>query len=150
MPARVLDQGIVVHGFAQLNAALNRIAGPGEFGLEYELQRRLREIGKTVAEAAPRYVTHRTGRGSGELEHSVKVSVTGRAASVYSTSEYGGAQNVGARPKRGWGSRGPHITRAKASGWMNKAVAATRPYVEAEMDGLLDWLTFEFERDAHF
>src|SRR5262245_52792919 len=144
MPAKVLDQGIVVHGFAQLNAALNRIAGPGEFGLEYELQRRLREIGKIVADAAPHYVTHRTGRGSGELEHSVKVSVTGRAASVYSTSVYGGAQNVGAHPKRGWDARGPHIKRADASRWMNKAVAATRPAVAREMDGLLDWLVAEF------
>src|SRR5438105_12415127 len=99
MAYRVADQGAVMHGFAELNRALRRIeGGASNFGVEYELQKRLRTIGEKVAQSAPQFVTHRTGRGSGELERSVKVSVTARSASGYSTSAYGGAQNVGAGP----------------------------------------------------
>ena len=99
-------------GFTELTSALRRVSGGrGNFGLDYELQRRLRVIGETVAKAAPGFVTHRTGAGTGALEGLVRVSVTGKAASVYSTSVYGGAQQYGAGPKAGWSARGPHIRR---------------------------------------
>jgi hypothetical protein len=151
MPYRVSDQGIAVVGFKELQAALQRIGGgKSDYGLEYELQRRLRVVGETVAKSAPGFVTHRTGRhgnaGEPPLEDSVKVSVTMGSASVYSTDAYGGAQNVGAGPKAGWQARGPHIQRGKASGWMNQAVSSQRGFVEAELMGLLDWLRLEFER----
>lgn len=149
--AKIGDQGVAMVGFAQLNDALQRIGGgKADFGLEYELQRRLAEAGKKVASAAPGFVTHKTGRSSGNgprLEDSVKVSVTRRSASVYSSSIYGGAQNSGAGPHAGWVARGPHIRAANASSWMNKAVASQREQVKEELDGLLDWLVTEFETD---
>jgi hypothetical protein len=147
MAFAVRDQGIAMNGFTELNRALQRIdGGRGNFGIEYELQHRLRVVGETVAKAAPQFVTHKTGHETGELEGSVKVSVTTKSASVYSTSVYGGAQNSGAAPKAGWKARGPHIQRKNASKWMSRAVASEREFVKEEMDGLLDWLVEEFNR----
>ncbi len=151
MAYAVRDQGVILHGFAELNDALARIeGGKGNFGVEYELQRRLRIIGETVAKAAPQFVTHKTGRHGDpaipRLEDSVRVSVTKRSASVYSIAEHGGVQNVGGGPHAGWPARGPHVKAADASHWMSRAVASKREFVDAEMDGLLDWLEAEFER----
>lgn len=145
MAYAVRDQAVAVRGFRELQASLNRIASKSDFGVEYELQRRLRVVGEKIAQDAPGYVTHKTGRGSGELERSVKVAVTMKQASVYSTSEHGGAQNSGAGPHAGWAARGPHIQKANASRWMIKAVQANREFVAAEMNGLLDWVVREFE-----
>jgi hypothetical protein len=146
----VQDQGIVLRGFTDLQRALADLGGRGEFGLDYELSRRLRTVGEKVGRDAAGYVTHRTGRhgdpGDPRLEDSVKVAVGRRAASVYSTAVYGGAQNYGAGPKAGWGARGPHIKRADASRWMTRAVDANEAFVAAEMDGLCDWIVREFER----
>jgi hypothetical protein len=150
MPYAVRDQGILVNGFAGLQRALERIeGGKSNFGLSYELQKRLRTWGETVAKSAPGFVTHRTGRhggpGNPRLEDAVKVSVTTKSASVYSTALHGGVQNVGGGPHAGWAARGPHVRKANASGWMNRAVASNAAFVEAEMNGLLDWLVREFE-----
>jgi phage gpG-like protein len=152
--SKVGDQGVDVVGFAQLNAALNRIGGgKADFGLEYELQRRIRLIGEEIAKTAPQFVTHKTGRhgdpSTPRLEDSVKVSVTANSASVYSTSEYGGIQNTGGGPHAGWAAKGPHVRSDKASEWMNKAVRSKEQWVEAQMDGLVDWLLDEFESDFY-
>ena len=146
MAHSVTDQGIAMVGFRQLNAALARIgAGKADFGLAYELQRRLRTIGESVAASAPKFVSHRTGRhgdpSNPRLEDSVRISVTQRYASVYSSALHGGAQNVGGRVGR---NKATLLKRADVSGWMNKAVAENAAFVEAEMEGLLDWLEAEF------
>jgi hypothetical protein len=151
MAFTVKDQGIAMVGFTQLNAALQRIGGgKGDFGLAYELQRRLAVVGETVAKAAPGFVTHRTGRHGDPsepmLEESVKVSVTMNSASVYSSAIYGGVANVGGGPHAGWAARGPHVQKANASHWMSRAVASERGFVDSELNGLLDWLVVEFER----
>ncbi len=137
-------------GFKELNAALNRIGyGKSDFGIEYELQRRLRIVGETVAKSAPGFVTHKTDRhggpGNPRLEDSVRVSVTQKSASVFSTAEHGGVQNVGGGPHAGWAARGPHVQKDKASRWMIRAVAANREVVAQQMDGLLDWVVDEFQ-----
>lgn len=154
MAYAVRDQGIVMVGFKELTQALHRIeGGSANFGLEYELQKRLRVIGETVARAAPGFVTHKTGRhgdpDNPRLEDSVRVSVTQRSASVYSTALHGGAQQAGAGPKAGWGARGPHIRKDRASKWMGKAVASQREFVAAEMDSLLTWVVDEFAAGGH-
>jgi hypothetical protein len=151
MPYAVKDKGVVMVGFTQLNQALSRISGRGNFGLDYELQRRLRLIGNMIASAAPGFVTHRTGRHGDpsvpRLEDSVRVSVTSRTASVYSIAVHGGVQNVGGGPHAGWAARGPHVRKDRASGWMNKAVASKEQLVEEQLEGLLDWVVDEFYRD---
>lgn len=141
----VRDQGVALAGFGSLARTLRQIEGAGNYGVEYELRRRLGEIGVKVGESAKQFITHKTGRGDGALEDSVRVAVTQRAASVYSTSPYGGAQNVGAYPKAGRGARGPHIQARNASRWMNRGVASERAFIEEETEGLLDWLVREFE-----
>lgn len=137
MAYRNQDYAVQFSGFAQLSRALRRI----EDGTYDELRKRLHDIGDRVALVAagnaPRGVT-------GELQHSMKTSVTLNGASVYSSSIYGGAQNYGAWTQHG---RGPHIRRDRASHYMDKAVAATAGYVEAEMEAVLDWLTTVFEED---
>ena len=144
----VRNQGIAMAGFTQLQRALLRIAGVGDYGLAYELRRRLALIGETVAEAAPQYVTHKTGRHGNpdepRLEDSVRVNVTTNMASVYSTAIHGGVQNVGGQVGR---KRRTLLKRADVSQWMNKAVNAEKPYVEEELEGVIDWLVHEFEAE---
>lgn len=144
MAYSVRDQGLVLHGFQQLQNALTRIESKSDFGLEYELQRRLKLIGEKVAETAPAFVSHKTGRhGEGvTLEDSVQVSVTKRMASVYSQSVYGGVQQSGGRVGR---NHATLLKRSDVSQWMGKAVASERENVREELDGLLDWLVAEFE-----
>jgi hypothetical protein len=148
--APLQGQGVILHGFVELERALERIDGPGNFGLDYELNRRLRTVGESIARVAPNFVTHATGRHGDtdqpRLEDSVGVSVTKRRASVFSRAVYGGAQQFGAGPHAGWAARGPHIRQDRASKWMSKAVNSQREFISEELDGLLDWLVKEFER----
>lgn len=147
------ENAVAMIGFEELNRALARISGGvGNFGVAYEVQERLRKIGETVAAAAPQFVTHKTGRHGDpqepRLEDSVRVAVTAKAATVYSTAIYGGVQNYGGGPHAGWGARGPHVKQRDASRWMSRAVASQRQYVKDELDGLLDWVVAEFEHDG--
>jgi hypothetical protein len=146
--ATVLDQGIVVRGFPELQKALERIGPKANFGVEYEVQRRLHNIGEHVAVASEGFITHGTGRHGDpalpRLEDTVRVSVTQRRSTVYSQSPYAAVQNFGGGPKAGWAARGPHIPRASASKWLNKAVASERTYVDSEYDGVLDFIEREW------
>ncbi len=148
--AALQGYGVVMHGFVELERALTRIDGPGNFGLDYELNRRIGNVGQSIARVAPSFVTHKTGRhgdpGQPRLEDSVKVSVTKRRASVYSSSIYGGVQQYGGGPHAGWHARGPHVRRDQASKWMSRAVASQQAFIHEELDGLLDWVIREFER----
>jgi hypothetical protein len=148
--APLQGQGVILHGFVELERALARIDGPGNFGLDYELNRRLRNVGERVGHAAETFVTHGTGRHGDpdqpRLEDSVGVSVTKRRASVFSRAIHGGAQQYGAGPKAGWPNRGPHIRADRASKWMSKGVASQQEYTAEELDGFLDWLVTEFHR----
>lgn len=142
----VRDQGLAVVGYQQLQAALQRIGGgKGDYGLAYEVQRRVRIIGEAVAQAAPKFVSHRTGRhgdpGNPSLESSVRVSATQWSASVYSTALHGGVQNVGGKVGR---NHATLLKRADVSAWMIKAVGSERAFVAAEIEDLLSWLEREF------
>lgn len=128
------NSAVVLSGFSELIRAVGSI----EDGADLEARRRVAEVGRRVALVAAANAPRRTG----ELQHSVKSSVAGSSASIYSTAVYGGAVNFGAWTKFG---RGPHITRAGASHYMDKAVKETSPWVAERMDGLLDWVTRKFE-----
>lgn len=132
--ARAGEGGAVaVQGFAQLSAALARIAD----GTQDELKARIRAVGERVALVA----AGNAPRGdTGQLQHSIRVAVAGRGASVYSSSLYGGAQNVGAWVK----GRGPHISRTRASHYMDRAVDQTAPWVVTELDSVMEWVTTTF------
>lgn len=141
---RSAAMGVTTHlqGFTQLLRALGRI--DDETGIE--LRKRIREVGERVALVAagnaPILKTHPSDSSGapGELQHSIKTSVTLTRASVYSDAVYGGVQNVG-----GWSKgRGPHVSRARASHYMDKAVIETAPWVRHEMDGLIDWVESTF------
>lgn len=125
---------VVIEGFAQLQAALGRVAD----GVDTELKSKVRAVGERVALVAAGNAPRRTG----ELQHSEKVSVTGRSASVYNTAPYGGALNVGA-----WvgGRRGVHISRGRASHYQDRAVRQLAPWVRQEMDSVVDWLMTMFQ-----
>lgn len=139
--------GVAVRGFTQLSKALARIEGEGiaDYGLAYELRSRLHAIGETVKAQAEGYAPEK----SGELRRSLAVSVTQRSASVFARAIYGGVQNFGGGPAAGWQYRGPHVKRANASRFMDRAVDSEEVYVEAEMDSLLDWLVTEFDADVN-
>lgn len=125
---------IVIQGFAQLQAALRRVAD----GVQDELRQRVRAVGDRVALVA---ASNAPRGATGDLQQSIKASVTNTSASVYSSAVYGGAINVGAWTPEG---RGPHISRANASHYMNRAVAQTAPWVEQEMNAVVDWVTTTF------
>lgn len=147
MAYRTVDAGVAVSGFAGLSRALRNIeGGPGNFGVQYEMQQRLRKVGEVNAKAAETFITHKYGHAAAEpLEGSTRVSVTQNRAAVFSTSAHGGVQNSGGGPKAGWTARGPHVQRKNASRWMTKGVASQREWTRREMDGLLDWVVHEFE-----
>lgn len=134
-----------VRGFTQLQRALSRI----EDGTSEEVRKHIREIGDRVAlveaSLAPRMGPDSkpsdTSGFPGELQHSIRSSATTTGASVYSTAVYGGAINYGAMSK----GRGPHIKRASASHYAERAVTATQAFVEKEILAVLDWLTTTFE-----
>jgi hypothetical protein len=148
--AKVYDQGIVVRGFPELQKAFQRIDPRANFGLSYELQRRLKSIGEHVAVASEGFIPHATGRHGDpalpKLEETVRVSVTQNRSSVYSNSPYASVQNFGGGPAAGWTRRGPHVQRGRASKWLNKAVASERAYVDSEFDGVLDWIEREWNQ----
>lgn len=139
---RAAEQGdaITIQGFAQLQRALGRI----ENGVQPELRRRLHEIGDKVALVAAADAPRLTG----ELQHSIKTSVANSSASIYSTAIYGGAINYGAFPSAGASARGPHIKRANASHYMDRAVSELAPWVQQETEAVLDWLETVFMEDA--
>lgn len=131
---------IVVQGFTELQRALRAT----EIGVQKEVQARIKVIGAHVAEAAKGNVSHNTGRHSSDpsIESGMRVSAVLRGASIYTLAIHGGAQNVGAWKKSG---RGPHIKRADASHYMDRAVTSSRAFVEAETQAVLDWITTTFQ-----
>lgn len=126
--------GVSVVGFEEVYRALRQIEG----GLPKEVRKRLRSVGRIVADEAE----GNAPRQSGALASSLKVSLSAKAASVYSTSAYGGAQNVGAWSK----GPGPHISRGNASQYMNRAVDEKRAQVLKEMNELMNWVQSEFSK----
>jgi hypothetical protein len=136
----IRDEGVVVEGFAALQRVLKQI----ESGAHPELKKRLKVIGDHVAKTARGNVSHKTGRhfGSPRIESSIKVSVTARGASVYSTAPHGGVQNVGGRVGR---SHLTVIKRAEVSGYMTKAVQSDREFVQHETEALVQWLLRTFQ-----
>lgn len=147
---QVENFGVVIEGLPQLRRAFEQIEGRGNFGVGYEVTHRLRNIGEHVAQAAPGFVTHKTGRHGDpslpRLETTVRVSVTANRASVYTDSPYGRVQQYGGGPRAGWGARGPHVQRQNASKWLSRAVASERGYVEEQTDAVLDWIVTEWNR----
>jgi hypothetical protein len=136
MPSR---SGVIVQGFTEIQRSLREL----EDGSDRELRRRLKDIGERVALVAASNAPRRTG----ELQHSIKASSTVRGASVYSNVVYGGAINYGAYPKLGPTHRGPHIKRERASQYMQKGVEESTPYVEQQVNELLDWAMAKFEEN---
>lgn len=133
------SDAVVVKGFEQLQRVLGRM----EDGVEIELRKRIKELADQVGLVAAADAPRRTG----VLQHSIKTSVTRRGASIYSNVVYGGAINYGAYPKLGPQHRGPHIKRSGASHYMDRAVDQTKPWVEKEMQDVMDWLITTFESD---
>lgn len=138
---RVGETGVVISGFAQLQRALRRVGD----GIQPELRTRIKKIGDHVKDVAEANVEHKTGRHSGSptIEAGLKVSVQQRGASVYTTAPHGGVQNVGGMVE----GRGPHVKRASASHYMDRAVTTSEAFVEQETEGLLDWLETTFAED---
>jgi len=142
------NSAIAISGFKELIYALDSIRD----GAEKEARDRIRTVGERVALVAagnaPRLKTHPSDSSGypGELSHSVKTSVNLTSASIYSIAVYGGAINVGAwSGTKETPARGPHISRKRASHYMDRAVTQTAPWVAEEMDSLLDWVTRKFE-----
>jgi hypothetical protein len=143
MPAsfRNVEEGIVVEGLGPMIRVLHN----AEHEIEPELKRRLKQgVGGIVLPVARANAPYGSKYNFGTpLRDSLRVSVTQRGASIFSTKVSGGAINYGA-----WTTgpgRGPHIKRERASHYMTRAVQSTKPRVEAEVVGLLDWLTHELE-----
>lgn len=130
---------IVVSGFTELQRALRAT----ELGVQKEVQARIRIIGEHVASVARGNVPHTLGRSgaSPTIEAGMRVSTILRGASIYTLAPHGGAINVGAMVS----GRGPHIKRADASHYMDRAVTDSQPFVEAQTQAVLAWVDTTFE-----
>lgn len=131
------NNAVAVRGFKELQATLGKI----EDGTKDELKRRLQAIGDQVALVAASKAPRRTR----ELQHSIKSSVGPRSAAIYSDVIYGGAVNFGAYPHAGRSARGPHISRAAASHYMDRTVTELEPWIEEQVQALVDWVITTFE-----
>lgn len=110
------DSALHVRGLAQLQKALRDVEGD----VGPDLRKRLREVAEPARSRAMANVQHKTGRHGQEKKHladTIKVGVTQRAVSIYSTSPYAAVQDIG-----GHVGHGAVIERAKASHYMTKAV----------------------------
>lgn len=132
--------GVAVVGFEEVYRALKGIEGD----LPKQVRKNLRLIGKIVKDQAEANAGNI--RKSGALAGSIKVSLSPKAASVFSTAPHGGVQNVGGGPHAGWSARGPHVKRANASHYMNKAVDSTRGEVQQAMEELMQWVASELAK----
>ncbi len=138
------NNAIVVEGLADLQRALRAT----EVGVEKEVQARIRLIGEEVKRRAAANVQHKTNRHAADgesIEARMGISVVLRGASIYTTAIHGGVQNVGGGPHAGWAARGPHIKRADASHYMDRAVTSSRAFVEQETEAVMDWLQTTFQ-----
>lgn len=133
------SQGTIVRGLQPLRSSMRK-AG---LTAAIELTAGMRVIGQHVRDdaqaGAP--VGPRPKRAhSGPLAASLRVSVTQRGVSVYSNEPHAFVQDRGGRV-----GHGAIITRARASGYMSKAVSSNQVLVTAALDALLD----NVERTIH-
>jgi hypothetical protein len=136
------NNAITVQGLTELNRALQLTAD----GVGAEVQSRIMLIGEYVKQAAISNVQHKTGRrGNPTIEEAMGISVILRGASIYTTAVQGGVQNVGGGPHAGWAARGPHVKRASASHYMDKAVMGSVAYVQQQTEAILDWIETTFQ-----
>lgn len=147
--AKTSSQAVVIDGLPELRKAFERIgAGKADFGIGYEVDHRLRNMGEHLVEVTPAFITHATGRHGDpdlpKLEDTLRVSVTQRRATVFTNSPYAAVQQWGGGPKTGWANRGPHVKRENASRFLTKAVASEREYVDQEANAVLDWIEKEW------
>lgn len=122
--------GVYLEGLADLRKVLRKVSRD----LDKGLARSMREIGKGVKRYAQ--AEARRFRDSGDLEKSIRYSVTTKGASVYSNSPYSAVHEWGGviRP------RGVPIRIARRQ-WMNAGVENSRRFVDSQMRGLLDSMT---------
>lgn len=134
------QHGVAVHGLAEIQKALNLIQGEerANYGIAYEMRARLLRIGEAIKSRAQELAPER----SGDLRKSIAVSVTQRAASVYSRMIYGGIQNEGGQIGR---EHRTLLRRDQVSRYMDRAVDSMKAYVEEQTNSLVDWLIDEFE-----
>lgn len=74
------------------------------------------------------------------LSQTLKVSVTQRSASVYSTAVWGGAQNYGGQVGRGGATL---LRRDSVSQYMTRAAQTNHVRVAAQVESVLEWLEHE-------
>lgn len=134
--------GVVVQGLADMQRVLRK----AESELAPQLKVRLKMAGEKIVAPAARAnapVGVRSQRyrfGGADLKDTIRVTATGRGASVYSTAVYGGVQNYGGRVGR---NHATILARGNVSQYMTRAVASTKVPVSREVEGVLDWLSHE-------
>lgn len=135
---RNTEAGVYVQGLSAMQRVLKR----SEHELAPELKARLRhQVGGVIAPVA-RADAPVSGLSHRHMRDTIKVSVSLRGASIYSTAVYGGVQNYGGRVGR---NRATVLPRAGVSQYMTRAVQSTRPRVEQQVLEVLDWLKHELE-----
>lgn len=138
MPRKNAGSAIAVSGLSGLNRALKKAEGD----IDKDLRNELREIANVVRDDARSRAPEGDGRSGkpGRLRSSIRSSVVVRGASLYSNSPYALVQDQG-----GTVGYGAVITRARASGYMSKAVQFAQPMVSRRLEGVLDHLGREFD-----
>jgi phage gpG-like protein len=125
---------VLVRGLEPLQRALKRTQG----NLPKHVRTELRGIGKYVRDRAKANVRSR----SGDLEGSVRTSVTNRSVSVYSNLPYSRVQDQGGKVGR---HHATLLKRADVSRYMTRAVSASEGEVRTRLEALLDAIDHDFE-----
>lgn len=134
------DYALAVEGLGDLRRALKRVDAEADKAV----RRELKEIGDAVRDRAARNVEHKTGRhnpGQKHLEHTLKTSVTRNAVTVFSNAPHAGVQDRGGRV-----GHGAIIHRARASGYMTKAVSQSKRDTEAALGDIGRRLEADFKK----
>lgn len=130
-----------VKGLVELQRALRRVEGDAG----KDLKRRLRVIAVGVQGRARGNVSHKTGRhGEGPtIGQSLRVSVTQRGASLYTTAPHGFVQDRGGQVGR---NRATLLRRDSVSQYMTRAVVSEQAHVRGQLAEMLDDFGREFEK----
>ncbi|MDP2712096.1 MAG: hypothetical protein Q8O56_12845 [Solirubrobacteraceae bacterium] len=128
----VSENTLVVRGLRPLQASMRR----ADRDALRDLRRDLRELGNSVRDGARSNapVGPRPKRSATPpLAGSLRVSVTDKGVSVYSNAAHAYVQDRGGRV-----GRGAIITRARASGYLSRAVAGVDVQMTRKLNDVLD------------
>lgn len=135
-------EALAVEGLVPLMRALKRAEGDAAKELRKAIRAAVKPVHDAAKAKAP--VGPRPKRSKTKpLKQSVRMSTTQTGASIYSMEEHAYVQDRGGQVGR---NRSTLLPRARASGYMTRAVRENRAATSKRLEGVLDSLADDFEQ----